>query len=99
MLNGTTPEIQHRRWGPVSSSIPSTCKEVFEFSTAIFLYLMCFMSRSSHIQSVLIGVEYRNFCQTLYVYLVFQSASSSIGKLRSQKNNKTFNKSHFNLFD
>jgi hypothetical protein len=26
---------------------------------------------SSHIQSVLIGVEYRNFCRTLDVYLLF----------------------------
>ena len=29
------------------------------------------MSGSSHIQSVLIGVEYRNCCQTLVVYLLF----------------------------
>ena len=36
--------------------------------------------------------EYQNFCQTLYIYLLFQSASSSIGKLGPQKNNKTFKK-------
>ena len=29
------------------------------------------MSGSSHIQSVLIGVEYRNCCRTLDVYLLF----------------------------
>jgi hypothetical protein len=29
------------------------------------------MSGSSHIRSVLIGVEYRNCCQTLDVYLLF----------------------------
>ena len=29
------------------------------------------MSGSSHIQSVLIGVEYRNCCPTLDVYLLF----------------------------
>ena len=29
------------------------------------------MSGSSHIRSVLIGVEYRNFCRTLDVYLLF----------------------------
>jgi hypothetical protein len=29
------------------------------------------MSGSSHIRSVLIGVEYRSCCQTLDVYLVF----------------------------
>jgi hypothetical protein len=29
------------------------------------------MSGSSHIQSVLIGVEYQNCCQTLEVYLLF----------------------------
>ena len=29
------------------------------------------MSGSSHIQSVLIGIEYRNCCQTLDVYLRF----------------------------
>ena len=56
------------------------------------------MGGSSPIQSVLIGIEYRNFRRTLYVYLLFQSASSSIGKLRPQKNNKTFNKSLYNLF-
>ena len=57
------------------------------------------MRGSSHIQSVLIGVEYRNFRRTLYVYLLFQSALSCIDKLRPQKNNKYFNKSHFNIFD
>ena len=49
MLNGTTPEIQQRKWGPVSSSIPLTCKEVFDFSTVIILYLTGFMSGLSHI--------------------------------------------------
>ena len=29
------------------------------------------MSGSSHIGSVLIGVEYQNYCQTLDVYLLF----------------------------
>ena len=57
------------------------------------------MSGSPHIRSVLIGVEYRNRCRNLDVYLQWQSASRSIGKLRPQKNNKTVNKSHFNLFD
>ena len=57
------------------------------------------MRGSSHIRSVLIAVEYRNFRRTLDVYLLCQSALSSIGKLRPQKNNKTFNRSHFNLFD
>ena len=57
------------------------------------------MRGSSHSRSVLIGVEYRNRCRNLDVYLQWQSASRSIGKLRPQKNNKTVNKSHFNLFD
>ena len=29
------------------------------------------MTGSSHIQSVLIGIKYRNYCQTLDVYLFF----------------------------
>ena len=56
------------------------------------------MCGSCHIRNVLIGFEYQNCCRTLDVYLLFWSASSSIGKLKPQKNNKTFNKSHFNLF-
>ena len=39
------------------------------FSEKIEPYIL--MSSSSHIQSVLIGVEYQNCCQTLDVYLLF----------------------------
>jgi hypothetical protein len=39
------------------------------------------MSGSSHIQSVLIGVEYRNCRQTLDVYLL---VASSIGQVQSK---------------
>ena len=33
--------------------------------------IFALLSGSSHIQSVLIGIEYRNYCQTLNVYLLF----------------------------
>ena len=39
------------------------------------------MSGSSHIQSVLIGVEYRNCCPTLDVYLLF---AISMGQIQSK---------------
>ena len=39
------------------------------------------MSGSSHIQSVLIGVEYRNFRRTLDVYLLF---STWMGQIQSK---------------
>ena len=60
---------------------------------------MQLMRGSSHIRNFLIAIEYQNFRQTVDVYLLCQSASSNIGKLRSQKTNTTFNKSHFNLFE
>ena len=39
------------------------------------------MRGSSHIQSVLIGVEYRNCCQTLDVYLRF---AILLGQIQSE---------------
>ena len=39
------------------------------------------MSSSSHIQSVLIGIEYRNCCRTLDVYLLF---AIWMGKIQSK---------------
>ena len=41
------------------------------------------MSSSSHIQSVLIGVEYRNCYQTLDVYLLF---AILLGQIKSKLN-------------
>ena len=41
------------------------------------------MSGSSHIQSVLIAVEYRNFCRTLEVYLLF---ATLLGQIKSKLN-------------
>ena len=46
------------------------------------------MSGSSHIQSVLIGIEYRNCCQTLDVYLLF---AILLGQIESKLNNKLIN--------
>ena len=42
------------------------------------------MGESSHIQSVLIGVEYQNCCRTLDVYLLFAILIGVIQKLRGQ---------------
>ena len=39
--------------------------------TTVFKRLRCLMFGSSHIPSVLIGVEYLNYRQTLDVYLLF----------------------------
>ena len=41
------------------------------------------MSGSSHIGSVLIGVEYRNSCRTLYDYLLF---AILLGQIKSKLN-------------
>lgn len=41
------------------------------------------MTGSSHIQSVLIGVEYRNCCRTLDVYLLF---ALLLGQIKSKLN-------------
>ena len=41
------------------------------------------MSGSSHIQSVLIGVEYRNCCPTLDAYLLF---AILLGQIKSKLN-------------
>ena len=42
-----------------------------EIEDLAILKLTVFLSGSSHIQSLLIGVEYRNCRQTLDVYLLF----------------------------
>ena len=47
--------------------------------------LKCFlMHRSSHIQSVLIGIKYHNCCRTLDVYLLFAILIGVIQKLHGQ---------------
>ena len=53
---------------------------LIESSTPNFSPIFCLMCGSSHIRSVLIGVEYRNFRQTLDVYLLlfFQLQSSAL---------------------
>jgi hypothetical protein len=59
------------------------------------------MLGSSHIQSVLIGVEYRNFRRNLDVYFLFFSSDCPHSEWSSKldKENNFLNKRHFNLFD
>ena len=47
------------------------CKKIFNFNPKKIFQEHTFMSGSSHIQSVLIGVEYRNCRRTLDIYLLF----------------------------
>ena len=46
------------------------------------------MSGSSHIQSVLIGVKYLNWCRTMDVYLLF---AILLGQVKSKVNLQTYN--------
>ena len=43
------------------------------------------ISGSSHVQNVLIGVEYPNWCRPLYVYLLF---AILLGQIKSKLNYK-----------
>jgi len=54
--------------------------QVLQMATLEKIYQKTLMARSSHIQSVLIGVEYRNCCRTLDVYLL---SAIWIGQIQS----------------
>ena len=56
--------------------------------TTVFKRLRCLMFGSSHIRSVLIGVEYRNCGQTLDVFLLF---ATLLGQIKSTLNYRLVN--------
>ena len=62
---------------------PKIVSFIFWTYICIFFLGVLLLSGSSHIQSVLIGVEYKNCCQTLDVYLSF---AILLGQIKSKLN-------------
>ena len=54
-------------WAQCVDTLPC----IANFLSLKFIFFLLIVSGSSHIQSVLIGIEYRNCCLTFVVYLLF----------------------------